>query len=201
MKRIGLLIVLIVAINYSSWAQSNIFGISWEVNTPTNGHYITKTSYAGGKIEYRHFFQKKYSVGLALNWTNYEQYFPKTTIQSKDGNSAVTSDYVAQVYQLPITATFHYYFTGSKSWLPYAGIALGGQSLQQSLYYNVYVSDDDNWGFVARPEIGVIWHPEGNINWGIMLGASYSYATNKTDLIGSNSFQNFGLSLGFVFGN
>ena len=201
MKKIGILIVLIVAINGACLAQANLFGISWEVNSPTNNHYIDKTSYSGGKIEYRHFFNKKYSIGLDLNWANYEQYFPKTTFQSKDGNSAITTDYVAQIYQLPITATFHYYLQGSKTLKPYFGVALGGQSLQQSIYYNVYVSDDDNWGFVARPEIGVIWHPADNTNWGVMLGASYSYATNKTELVNSTSFSNVGISLGFVFMN
>ena len=82
---------------------------------------------------------------------------------------------------------------------PYIGVALGGQYMEQSLYYNVYVSDDNNWGFVARPELGLIINPQHK-GWGFLVGAYYSYATNKTDLINSNSFTNFGINLGVVFG-
>src|SRR5881275_2837090 len=95
----------------------------------------------------------------------------KRTFVKPDGNSAVTSDFVAQSYQLPITATVHYYFKETKLLKPYAGIALGGQYVQQSLYYNVYVSDDDNWGFVARPEVGVIIKPNEYKEWGILIAA------------------------------
>ena len=125
----------------------------------------------------------------------------RQTFQKPDGNGAVTTDFVAQIYQVPITATVHYYFKESKLLKPYAGIALGGQYLQQSLYYNVYVSDDDNWGFVARPELGTIIKPGEHVhNWGFLLAANFSYSTNKTDLIDNNSFKNFGVTVGVVFG-
>jgi outer membrane protein W len=183
----------------SGYAQTNLFAIGWEINFPSNTDYISKTSYAGGKIDYRHFFKKNISAGLALNWATYEEYLPRQTFVKPDGNSAVTSDFVAQSYQLPITATVHYYFKESKRLKPYAGIALGGQYLQQSLYYNVYVSDDDNWGFVARPEVGVIIKPNEYKEWGILVAANYSYATNTTDLLDLNSFKNFGITLGIGF--
>ena len=79
------------------------------------------------------------------------------------------------------------------------GAALGGQYLEQSLYYNVYVSDDNNWGFVARPELGVLIIPHDKY-WGFLVAAYYSYGTNHTDIIKIDSFNNFGISLGVVFG-
>jgi outer membrane protein W len=169
--------------------------VGWEINFPNNSDYLTKTSFAGGKIDYRHFLNKKISVGLSLNWATYEQYLPRQTFVKPDGNSAVTSDYIAQSYQLPITATIHYYFKENKVLKPYVGVALGGQYLDQTLYYNVYQSENNNWGFVVRPELGVILKP-GYQDWGILIAANYSYATNKTDLINLSSFKNFGITIG-----
>jgi hypothetical protein len=37
--------------------------------------------------------------------------------------------------------------------------------------------------------------------WGFIVAANYSYATNKTDVIGSNSFTNFGVTIGVVVGH
>jgi len=76
---------------------------------------------------------------------------------------------------------------------------LGGQYLNQSLYYNVYVSDEDGWGFVARPEAGVIIKPNEFKEWGFLIAANYSYATNKTELLNLDSFKNFGITIGIGF--
>jgi len=198
MKKI-IITSLLFVFTATAFAQKNLFGIGWEINFPNNTDYINKTSLSGGKIEYRHFFKKNFSAGLALNWATYEEYLPRQTFVKPDGNSAVTSDFVAQSYQLPITATAHYYFKETKMLKPYVGIALGGQYLQQSLYYNVYVSDDDSWGFVARPEVGVFIKPNQFKEWGFLIAANYSYATNKTELLDLNSFKNFGITIGIGF--
>ena len=199
MKKIFLIIVLFATYTTVCGQASSLFGISWEANFPSNGNYITKSSYRGGKFEYRHLFKKNWSVGLAVNWATYEQYFNRQTFNDESGNNAVTGDFLAQTYQIPITATVHYYFQGGKMIKPYAGLGIGGQSLVQSLYYNVYVSEDNNWGFVMRPEAGILISPDQFGYWGFIVGASYSYATNKTDLVGNTSFKNFGVNIGVVF--
>src|SRR4051794_6434036 len=113
MKKIIIISSMIFLFAVSGVAQKNLMGIGWEINFPTNTDYVDKTSYSGGKIEYRHFFKKNVSGGLALNWCTYEQHLPRQTFQKPDGNSAVTSDFVAQIYQVPITATVHYYLKES----------------------------------------------------------------------------------------
>src|ERR1043166_7381147 len=162
MKKLIISLSLVFLFAASGVAQKNLFGIGWEINMPSNNGYLTKTSFAGGKAEYRHLLKhKNISVGLAVNWCTYEQHIPRQTFESGDGNTAVTSDFVAQVYQLPFTASVHYYFNEkSKMLKPFAGIALGGQYMEQSLYYNVYISENKNWGFVARPELGAIYKPQ-----------------------------------------
>lgn len=201
MKKLIIGILILTVSSTIANGQTHIFTANWEINFPTTTNYIKKTSFAGGKLEYRYVIKEKYSVGLAWNWASYEEYFNRRTIEKPDGSGAITSDYIAQAYQVPITATFHYYFKKGKLLRPYAGVALGAQALQQSLYYNVYATDDDNWGFVVRPELGAFIMFNPNSGFGANLALGYSFATNKTDLINSNSFSNFGITIGLVFAN
>lgn len=196
-SKVVFILLLLAGYSAPALSQENQFAVGWAVNFPTNSEYLTKTSFAGGKIEYRHIFKNRFSVGAAFDWATYEQYLPSRTIQKPDGNGAITSDYIAQVTQIPLTATCHYFFKEGKMLQPYAGIGLGAQYLQQSLYYNVYVSDEYSWGFVARPEVGAILKMSDQ--FGITLSANYSYATNKLDLLDRSSFKNFGIILGVVF--
>ena len=185
----------------ATMAQVQFGSITWNVNFPTNSNYLTKTSYSGGRIEYRHYLKSKnMSAGLSFDWSTYEQYISRQTFQKPDGSAAVTGDFVAQAYQVPLMATFHYYFKAGKKVEPYVGIGLGAQYLEQSLYYNVYVSEDNNWGFAARPELGALIYPGDHRGWGLLVGAYYGYGSNKTDLIDKSSFTNFGLNIGVVFG-
>jgi hypothetical protein len=78
MKKIIITSILFV-FTATTFAQKNLFGIGWEINFPNNADYINKTSLSGGKIEYRHFFKKNFSAGLALNWATYEEYLPRQT--------------------------------------------------------------------------------------------------------------------------
>lgn len=197
MKRIVVLIVLITAAFSPAIAQKHLFGIGWVINIPSNNEYLTETSFTGGKFDYRYFVKSNFSVGIAFDWATYEQYLSRQTFEKPDGNSAVTSDFVAQAYQVPIVATAHFYFMESKMLKPFAGLGLGAQYLEQSLYYNVYVSDDNNWGFVVRPEIGTLI--KLNETWGVLVGAHYSMGTNKTELLNRDSFKNFGFSIGLAF--
>ena len=199
MKKIFLQVCFSLLMAGSAVSQDHLFGISWEMNFPTNSDYLDEPSFAGGKFEYRYFVKKNFSIGMAVNWASYEQKVPRQTFEKPDGNSAVTSDFVAIAYQVPITATAHYYFNKMKFIEPYVGIAMGAQSLVQDLYYNVYISSNSSWGFVVRPEVGVIIKPDSFNGWGFLVNAGYSYATNETEAINRNNFSNVGVGLGVVF--
>src|SRR5688500_8791488 len=197
MKKLSLILLIILAYPAKQFAQTNIFAINWQINFPNNNDYLTKTSYSGGKLDYRNFIKKNLSVGLALDWTTYEEFIPRRTFEKPDGNSAITTDFVAQAYQVPITATIHYYFSEGNRFKPFPVLALGGQYLERTLYYTVYATDDDSWGFVVSPELGTVI--KIGDNFGALAGAHYSYSTNKTELINKTSFSNFGFDIGVVF--
>src|SRR3982751_795301 len=112
MKKIVIVSAFLFFVIATVSAQKDLLGVSWGINFPTNNDYLNKTSFAGGRIEYRHFLRHNENVtlGLSLDWSSYEQHIPRQTFQKPDGNSAVTSDFVATAYQVPFTATAHYYF-------------------------------------------------------------------------------------------
>src|SRR3954464_7592976 len=120
MKRIIITSLILVFFTTAGLAQKkDVFGMYWDMNLPTNGGYLTKFSFSGMKFEYRHFFKDDFSAGLATNWDSYSQYFHRQTYVKEDGNYAVTSDFVAHVYTLPLTVTAHHYFPRKGSIRPF----------------------------------------------------------------------------------
>jgi len=175
---------------------NNLYALSWEISVPTNSDFLTSTSLAGGRFDYRHFLAgKPLSFGVAVSWNSYEQYIPTQTVQYNNGKSAITTDMDRNIYTVPITANAHYYFNYGKKVMPYVGVGIGTQYSDQTIYYNIFVDEEYNWGFLVRPEVGVLIAPNMR-NWGILASAAYSYATNKNTLFGIDNMQNFSFNIG-----
>lgn len=201
MKKIFILLFALVTIQVLK-AQGfetakNKFFLGYEVAIPT-GEFLKETSWAGGNIGYRHMLNPNFSIGIQGSWNSFSDYVAKTTYQKPDGTGAITSDFVKNIYTVPITATAHYYFTKSHKLFPYAGIGIGTQYCDQTLYFNQYSISEDNWGFVARPELGLLFPLKNAM--GMYFNAAWNYATNKNDSFNKDSFQHFAFTLGFVFG-
>ena len=201
MKKLLIIIILCVLLNAKNYAQSastmkDKFLIGWEVAVPSND-LISGTSWSGGRFDYRHMIKPNLSVGVGVSWNSFSDYVSRTTYQKADGTGALTTDLVKDVYTVPITLETHYYFKGKKL-LPYVGIGLGTEYSDQTLYFNIYSIEEDNWGFVARPEVGVIF-PFNSGGTGLYLNGAYNYASNKNETFGTNSLSHFAVSLGFTF--
>jgi len=182
----------------SSTDINQFIGLSWEINVPAGNDYISKTSLSGFKIEYRKFFSEQFSAGIAVAWNTTEQYYNTKTYEKTDGSSAVTTDMVRQSFNLPMMLTGHFYpkFT-SHIFKPYAGIGLGAQYSTQDVFYNIYVIDNDGWGFVARPEIGTLAKLNEHIAGIASVG--YNYATNKIDALGVSNLKQIVFNVGIAF--
>jgi len=184
----------------AQWRDKNMGAISWEIGFPGNNkNFLSKTSFAGAKIEYRHFIRENLSVGAFLNWNSYYQYFPSATYTNNDQTQAVTTDIYRYVYTLPFGVNAHYYFSVGKSIKPFIGLGLGTQFAEQKLYYNIFYKESKNWGFLIRPELGLIIRPHPFSLFGFLLGGSYSYATNINNDYGFSSLQSFNIQIGIIF--
>ncbi|NCD72364.1 outer membrane beta-barrel protein [Mucilaginibacter agri] len=178
-------------------AGRDLFLVGYEVAIPTNSDYLTKTSWAGARFDYRRMITPNVSVGIGVSYNSFEQYFPKQTYQRPDGTGAVTSDMIRQVYTSPITASVHYYFQGSSMVRPYIGVGLGTEYSEQNAYFNIYSVGDRNWGFVFRPEAGAL--AKFSPNLGGFVSVAYNYATNSNDTFHINHLSQFPITIGLVF--
>lgn len=200
MKKLFAIVAFLIATKEKSNAQlyhlPDKFLIGYEAAFP-GGDFLTKASWVGGRIEYRRMINPNVSVGLGGSWNSFEQYVPKTTYQKPGGTGAVTTDLVKEIYTVPLTLSGHYYWDKKRPLVPYIGLGLGAQYSDQTLYYNIFATDDNNWGFVMRPEIGAIY--SFNEEAGLFLSAAYNYGTNKNDAVDINSLHHVAVTIGFIF--
>lgn len=198
MKKIIILTSIICLCSFTTtYAQkgSSLFGLSWEVAVPSGNKFLDKTSWAGGRIEYRHMVQKNLSLGIGMSWNSFDQYVGSRTYYSKDGASAVTTDMVRQIYTLPLTALVHYYpAMNNKKVKPFVGIGIGAQYSEQNVYFNIYQVSNNNWAFAMRPEIGANWMIASEL--GILTTIGYNWGGNKMDAIGSTHISQLTFNLG-----
>jgi hypothetical protein len=185
----------------SSFAQDNYFYFSWDINVPlANKDWIAKTSPRGAKVGYRHFIgdNRKFSAGVDVNWAYFQEYKPTQTFQNPGG--AITTDYFNEIFDMGITASGQYYFeVGDREHLfPYAGLGLGASRNDYSVYYNIYEDQESNYGFLARPEVGVLLRISPRRKIGLMAAVHYDFSTAKSDEYDYSIFSTLGFQLGIM---
>jgi hypothetical protein len=198
-----LLFVFICLITEMAWAQDDkYFYLGLDINKPlSNTQWINSVSTRGVRGGYRVFINRKFSAGLDVSWNTFDQYHPTETVQYPTG--AITTDYFKYLYTYSIAASGQYYFTvgDGDRFLPYAGLGLGATNTEFIKYYNIYKDSQTSWGFLARPEAGIVVKigPRGSM--GVMGAIHYDYATNKSDKFSYKNFSSMGFQIGLVFLN
>lgn len=183
-------------------AQENYFYVSWNGNIPLSGKdYIDNASGRGAKIGYRGFFgrNRNFSAGVDLNWAQYDQYKPKETFQNESG--AITTDYFNYIYSYGLTLNSQYYFPlGDKeTFFPYVGLGVGVNRNEYTVYYNIYTDTDRVFGFLARPEAGILVRIGERKRVGAMAAVHYDFSTNSSDELDYKNFSTVGFQLGIIF--
>lgn len=175
---------------------------SWEMSFPLDNKYLNESSLSGWRLEYRRMVSSNISVGIAASWSAFDEYTPSTTYSSHSGATAVTTDLIKQVYTVPITLTSHYYFK-SKILLfqPYIGIGLGTQYEENNTYFNIYQLTENNWGFVARPELGAVIHFGKDSPVKGLISAGYNWSTNKVEAFNIDNWSHLAVNVGIGIGS
>ena len=172
--------------------------LNWEIAFPTNTDFLDETSFSNGRLEYRHLVNRKFAYGFSLGWYSADQKLDQQLFEEEDGSGAVFTDLVRQVYQLPFSVNGYYYFGSSDSFRPYVGLGLGANYAEQEAFFNVFVVRDSNWGFYARPELGV--HYMLNRGFGLAGYVSYNYATNSSDFFDEvDNLAHLGIGIGALW--
>lgn len=195
----NILIILFIFSSALALAQEkylylNINGIKPLANT----EWIKDMSFAAAKFGYRGFIRPNFSAGLDLSFANLDQYEPTTTKQNATG--AITSDYFHYIYQYTAVASGQYYFKDEENerFFPYAGLGLGANTNEYVLYYNIYEDTERSWGFLARPEVGLLFRFSDRSPLGIMAAIHYDYSTNKSEKFAYKNFSAIGIQVGIM---
>lgn len=180
-------------------AQEKYFYLGLDINKPTsNTEWIESISAAGGKVGYRGFIRPNFSAGLDLGWSNFDEYEPTSTKVNPTG--AITTDYFHYVYSYSGVVSGQYYFKDEEEdrFFPYAGLGLGANTNEYVLYYNIYEDAERSWGFLARPEVGLLFRFTERGSVGIMAALHYDYSTNKSEKFKYNNFTGLGFQIGLM---
>ena len=164
----------------------------------SNTGWIEDFSFSSGRVGYRGFIRPDFSAGLDIGWANFDQYEPTSTKQNATG--AITTDYFHYIYQYSAVVSGQYYFKDDEEerLFPYAGLGLGASTNEYVLYYNIYEDTDRSWGFLARPEIGLLFRFTDRSSLGIMAAIHFDYSTNKTDKFEYKNFSAVGFQIGLM---
>jgi hypothetical protein len=200
MMKINLFILFILC-SSAVHAQDNYFYINWDVNTPlTNKEWLSNTSARGAKLGFRKFIgtDRKFSAGVDVNWSYFQEYKPTETFQQPGG--ALTTDYFNDIFQFAAAASGQYYFpVGNREhFFPYAGIGLGASRNNYTVSYNIYKDEESSWGFLARPEAGILVRIGTRRKLGAMAAVHYDYSTSKSERYDYGSFSSIGFQLGIM---
>jgi hypothetical protein len=184
-------------LTFFAMAQDDYFYVSLDVNKPmTNTDWVGDMSARGIKAGFRKNIAEQFSAGLDFSSAAFDRYNPRETFQNTGG--AITTDYFNYLYSYAATGVAQYTFKvgDGNSVLPYVGLGLGAKYNEYVVYYNIYTDRDKSWGFLARPEAGIVLQRR---NIGAIAAVHYDFSTNASEMFEYNNFSAIGFQVGIVF--
>lgn len=181
-------------------AQPKYIYVTLDYNTPlSNKDWISKGSAQGLRLGYRTFITDRISAGVDFGSASMNEYKPTRTIESASG--AITTDYFNYVYSYSAVISGQYNFqVGDGDMIfPYAGLGLGANYIDYTQYYNIYTNRNKAFGFLARPEAGILVRFGTRRSIGAMASIHYDYSTNKSAEFGYKNFTTAGFQIGLMF--
>jgi len=177
------------------------YSATFDFNQPlSNTRWNNTTSIFGFKAGYQYMLGERFSIGGDLNWGSYKQYKPTETMIGTSG--ALTTDYFNYVYAYGLVLSGRYYFPVSGKLIkPYGGLGLGAAYNKYTTFYNIYTDQHASWGFLARPEAGLLIRFNEYRSLGLTAGVHYDISTAQQKMIGYNDFSNVGINVGIIIIN
>lgn len=200
MKRIVTLLLLLNGFGNLAEAQlyyDKLYSVALDFNQPlSNTEFLDNFSTTGVRLGINKFVSEKISAGLEINLNKYTQHEPRQTYTSSSG--AITAEYFKYIITYGAAVKVSYYLKPKEKFSPFFGIGLGGSNVDYTVYYNIYSDGAGGWGFLARPEAGVLLRVSENSSWGIQATAHYDLNTSKGDQFGYSDFSSIGFTIGVV---
>ncbi|HEY4655231.1 MAG TPA: outer membrane beta-barrel protein [Cyclobacteriaceae bacterium] len=190
------IIVLVTAVSVQAQDFDRYFYLSWMGSKPlSNTSWNDESTGKGVRFGYRKIINEKFAAGFDYTWATYDKYFPTATFE--EGTRAITTDYFNYVYSYGLTLSGQYFLPfATERVMPFVGIGAGVALNRYVQYYNIYTEEDQTWGFLGRPEVGVLF-PFGG-KWGATISGQYNFSTAKSDYFGYDGFNSLSVNVGVV---
>lgn len=194
------LLLIFVLLGSAALAQDKYFYLAVDMNKPlSNTGWISDGTARGFRAGYRAFVTPNISAGLDIGSAAYDQYNPTETLELTNG--AVTTDYFKYVYSHSAVVSGQYNFPlGEKEiFYTYAGLGFGANYNEYVRFYNIYDDREKAWGFLARPEAGVLVRFGQRRSIGAMAAVHYDFSTNRSKKFEYDNFSSIGFQVGLMF--
>jgi len=195
MKKIYfILCVMFFTANSAIYSQDKMFFIQYSVGLGTgNTHdFISKTSFSGFSFNYQDFINPHTALGFEFGYNYFYEKIPYNTYTSD--NESISGIQYRYIHAFPLMATFDYYFRPQAKVNPFAGAALGVNIVNQYIDMGVFRLSEDAAQFTFRPEVGVLFEADRNLD--LIFSAKYFKGLNTGNLDGQSYFT---LNFGVVF--
>jgi hypothetical protein len=188
-----LVILLVIILSMSAYAQSNFFGMTYDVSIPqddTQEAFDSGAQWRGMGLEGRWYLNKSTSLGFSWDW-NVFHHVMLETVQLEHG--AVTGYQNRTLNAFPFLATGHYYLEGGSTVQPYFGLGAGAFYIIRGFDLGILSTETNAWQFGLAPEIGFLFPVDMGFN--ILLKLKYNYAFESGD---HKSVSYIGINLGYA---
>jgi len=192
-----LLFLIVISGRASAQYFDKMFFIGWNANAPVaNKEFVGSPTARGARFGYRELINPKFTAGVDLTLATYDEHVPRQTYYSPGG--AMTTDFTHLVNTYGATLSGEYLFREETRLMPYAGFGVGIAYNSYKIFYNVFSSADNVFGFLARPRIGAWYRLSERSAWAVNVSLHVEYSTTKSEAIGYKYFLNPGFEIGLV---
>ncbi|AZQ61944.1 hypothetical protein EI427_06735 [Flammeovirga pectinis] len=197
MKKILSIVITLVGLTAgTSFAQTNIIGLSYSMAAPmgSTSDFIGENSFRGGTFDYRHFVNPNMSIGFSVGYQRFYQSKGYTTAPTPGSDGHISGENYSYIDEFPLMATFHYYFGQEGGIRPYVGGGIGAAHFEYTDQIGSIGYVSKQWHFNIAPEVGVLV-PLG-INTYLMSSIKYNYAAPAGG-IDAQQYCSFNIGIAF----
>ncbi len=158
-----------------------------DVNT-----YISAPSFRGFGMEYKNYIKPNLSIGIDVAWNVFYERKDYDTYTS--GTLSVSGVQYRYINAVPIFVNTNYYFKPGGKIKPYVGLGIGTMSMNRKTEMNLYYISEDSWNFALKPEAGILFN--ANPEMDILIAGKYNYGFAANGMTAQSYFT---LNLGLVW--
>ena len=174
-------------------AGNDTVGLAWGVSLPTGNtsDFISKISFRGAVVEWRHNYRRDAAYGLNAGWNVFNSETDETL---EWGDSAVTGRIWRYVNAVPLYAGWYKTFgTDRRDTRLYLGLNAGTAYVERRADMGLNTLEEKTWHVAVAPEVGI------HFPWDAFIGYTalrYHYAFDAGSF---GSEQWLELKIGFGF--